>query len=39
MVQMVFKSLYTNVARACTKGVAELRALSWSKLRDLVQFG
>ncbi|WP_426317903.1 YihY family inner membrane protein [Pseudoduganella sp. R-43] len=36
---MVFKSLYTNVARACTKGVAELRALSWNELHDLIQFG
>jgi len=36
---MVFKSLYTNVARACTKGVAELRALSWGELHDLFQFG
>jgi membrane protein len=36
---MVFKSLYSNVARACTKGVAELRALSWTELRDLIQFG
>ncbi|WP_374581093.1 YihY family inner membrane protein [Pseudoduganella sp.] len=36
---MVLKSLYSNVARACTRGVAELRALSWSELRDLVQFG
>ncbi|KQV59329.1 MULTISPECIES: YihY family inner membrane protein [unclassified Duganella] len=35
---MVFKSLYTNVARACTKGVAELRALSWGELHDLIQF-
>ncbi|XLZ71629.1 YihY family inner membrane protein [Massilia sp. SR12] len=36
---MVLKSLYNNVARACTRGVAELRALSWNELRDLVQFG
>lgn len=36
---MVLKSFYSNVARACTRGVAELRALSWGELRDLVQFG
>ncbi|HEY0588838.1 MAG TPA: YihY family inner membrane protein, partial [Pseudoduganella sp.] len=35
---MVLKSLYTNVARACSKGVAELRALSWSEMRDLLHF-
>ncbi|MYN03746.1 YihY family inner membrane protein [Pseudoduganella sp. DS3] len=35
---MVLNSLYNNVARACTRGVAELRALSSSELRDLLQF-
>jgi len=35
---MVLKSFYKNVSNACNRGVAELRALSWSEMRDLLRF-
>jgi membrane protein len=35
---MVLKSAITYVSRGCGKAVAELRALSWAEIRDLVRF-
>jgi membrane protein len=35
---MFFKTFYQYLSNTCNKGVAELRALSWSEFRDLFYF-